>query len=290
MDADLKAARDAERKAAELDHLGPRVGAGATIWARAIQDVLPLHESARERFATNDASLEVWERFHATGLTLIVAVAQVLAFAGRVESLTHDAEIVAELTQAGLRKQTIRKTVSVLAMVLDHHGVQPNPARDRRVKLPREEKRELTQPTAADVLAVHSLLPSVYRLPLLVLDATGMRVGEMETLTWGDVDERRGRWRLRSSETKTRAARWVSPPQSCSLPSSRSARATTAYPTGPSSEASALTASEPRSRAPAQRRASRRSRPTTCASAASRSCTRRDSPGRASASSSATPT
>ena len=96
-------------------------------------------------------------------------------------------------------------------MVLDHHGVQPNPARDRRVKLPREEKRELTQPTAADVLAVHSLLPSVYRLPLLVLDATGMRVGEMETLTWGDVDERRGRWRLRSSETKTRAARWVQP-------------------------------------------------------------------------------
>jgi integrase len=124
----------------------------------------------------------------------------------------HVAGLVSELAEAGLRKQTIRKTVSVLAMILDHHGVQPNPARDKRVKLPREEKRELTPPTARDVLAVHGLLPPRYRLPLLVLDATGMRVGELETLAWGDVDERRRRWRIRSSETKTRAARWVSPP------------------------------------------------------------------------------
>jgi integrase len=121
-------------------------------------------------------------------------------------------ELVAELTEAGLRKQTIRKTVSVLAMILDHHGVQPNPARDPRVKLPREERRELNPPSAADVLAVRRLLPSRYRLPLIVLDATGMRVGELETLTWGDVDETRGRWRIRSSAAKTRAARWVSPP------------------------------------------------------------------------------
>jgi integrase len=30
-----------------------------------------------------------------------------------------------------------------------------------------------------------------------VLDATGMRVGELEAFAWGDVDERRGRWRVR---------------------------------------------------------------------------------------------
>jgi integrase len=28
---------------------------------------------------------------------------------------------------------------------------------------------------------------------VLVLDETGMRVGELEALTWGDVDEPRGR-------------------------------------------------------------------------------------------------
>jgi integrase len=27
-----------------------------------------------------------------------------------------------------------------------------------------------------------------------VLDATGMRIGELEALTWGDVDEPRQRW------------------------------------------------------------------------------------------------
>jgi hypothetical protein len=39
-----------------------------------------------------------------------------------------------------------------------------------------------------------------------------MRVGALDALTWADVDERRGRWRVRSAVAKTRAARWVSPP------------------------------------------------------------------------------
>jgi integrase len=38
------------------------------------------------------------------------------------------------------------------------------------------------------------------------------RLGELETLKWEDVDERRGRWRIRSSAAKTRAARWVTIP------------------------------------------------------------------------------
>ena len=81
-----------------------------------------------------------------------------------------------------------------LAMIFDHEDVQPNPARGAR--LPFEQKRELQPPTADHIEAVHRLLPSRYRLPLLVLDATGMRLGELEGLTWGDVDEQRGRWRV----------------------------------------------------------------------------------------------
>src|SRR5947209_3772531 len=42
------------------------------------------------------------------------------------------AELVGALSEAKLRKQTIRKTVSVLAMILDHEGIQPNPARDKQ--------------------------------------------------------------------------------------------------------------------------------------------------------------
>jgi site-specific recombinase XerC len=91
------------------------------------------------------------------------------------------AELVASLHSDGLKKQTIRKTVSVLAMVLDHARVQPNPARDKvTVRMPREERRIVEPPTAAHVEAVVGLLPSRYRLTVLVLDATGMRVGELD--------------------------------------------------------------------------------------------------------------
>jgi integrase len=51
-----------------------------------------------------------------------------------------------------------------------------------------------------------------YRLPLLVLDATGMRVGELEQLRWGDVDEQRGRWRVLRTVAKTGYGRWIAVP------------------------------------------------------------------------------
>jgi len=97
-----------------------------------------------------------------------------------------------------------------MAMVFDHAGIRPNPARDRvRIRLPRELRPEIAPPPAEHVLAVHSLLPSRYRLPLLVLDATGMRLGELERLAWGDVDEPRGRWRVSQAVSKTGRGRWV---------------------------------------------------------------------------------
>ena len=119
---------------------------------------------------------------------------------------------MARLHAAGLKRQTIRKTVSVLAMILDHAEIRPNPARDKlTVKLPRQERRHVEPPTAADVDAVVRLLPARYRLPVLVLDQTGMRVGELEALTWGDVDDRRGRWRAAASVSKTGRPRCVTP-------------------------------------------------------------------------------
>ena len=124
------------------------------------------------------------------------------------------AQLVADLHADGLRKQTIRKTASVLAMILDHAAIQPNPARDKlTVKLPREERRHVQPPTGEHVEAVVRLLPTRYRLPALVLDATGMRVGELERLTWGDVDEPRGRWRVSAAVAKTGRARWVQVPE-----------------------------------------------------------------------------
>jgi integrase len=127
------------------------------------------------------------------------------------------AALVSQLDDGGLKRESIRKTVSTLAMILDFAGRagERNPARDRlTVKLPREAREEPKPPTAEQVLAVHALLPRVYRLPLLVLDATGMRVGELEALTWGDVDEARSRWRVSRAVAKTGQARWVGVPES----------------------------------------------------------------------------
>lgn len=88
------------------------------------------------------------------------------------------AGFVAELHAAGLKRETIRKTLSTLAKVLDHAGRrgEANPARDRHtVELPYEERDEPKPPTAEHVLAVCRLLPTRYRLPLVMLDATGDR-------------------------------------------------------------------------------------------------------------------
>jgi integrase len=147
--------------------------------------------------------------------TYDVALGRILPTLGTASldtiTVTNVAELVARLHADGLKRQTIRKTVSVLAMVLDHARVNPNPARDKQtVKLPREERRQLQPPSADHVTDAVRLLPSRYRLPTLVLDATGMRIGELEALSWGDIDEPRGRWRIATS--KTGRPRWITPP------------------------------------------------------------------------------
>jgi integrase len=126
----------------------------------------------------------------------------------------HDvAAMVATLVGEGLKPSFIRKIAQATAMLFDHAGVTPNPARDKTiVRLPRDRRPEIAPPTAEHVHAVHRLLPSRYRLPLLVLDATGMRLGELEALSWGDLDEPRGRWRVSQAVAKTGQARWVPVP------------------------------------------------------------------------------
>jgi integrase len=130
----------------------------------------------------------------------------------RIDTITTTdiTDVIAALTVKGRKRETVRKSVLVLAMILDHSGISPNPARDKvHVKLPKQKRVEVQPPSGEHVLAVHHVLPARYRLPLLVLDATGMRLGELEGLNWGDVDEPRGRWRVSAKVSKTDTARWV---------------------------------------------------------------------------------
>ena len=90
--------------------------------------------------------------------------------------------------------------------------MDPNPARDRRVRLPYEEQVELIPPSAEHVEAVFLRLPEVHRLPLLWLDWSGARVASVDLTLVGDYDEPRRRVRLRKAATKTRSALWIDLP------------------------------------------------------------------------------
>jgi integrase len=145
-----------------------------------------------------------------------VALGRVLPILGdrRLDELTIDDvnALVIELARAGRKRETIRKSVKYLAAVLEERGIEPNPARDKRVRLPHAEPVELEPPTSEHVAAVVRLLAPTYRLPLLWLDWSGARVSSVETALVGDYDEHARRVRLRASTTKTRAALWVDLP------------------------------------------------------------------------------
>jgi integrase len=123
------------------------------------------------------------------------------------------AALVTALSAKGRKRETIRKAVSVLRRCSTSPASLQTRPTTRQVRLPRRDAEEPQPPTAAHVEAVYRLLPTGHRLPLLVLDATGMRLGELEQLTWGDVDEQRGRWRVSQAVSKTSRARWVQAPR-----------------------------------------------------------------------------
>ena len=148
-----------------------------------------------------------------------VQLARVLRLLGSrpVDEITTAdvAGLVTSLHEAGRKRETIRKSLTVLAQVLDFAGIKDNPARDRiHVRLPRQEREEPNPPTAGQIEAILPLMPRLYALAVLVLDATGMRVGELEEkgLRCGDLDEPNTRWRIRRAVEKGRRGRWVSLP------------------------------------------------------------------------------
>jgi integrase len=123
------------------------------------------------------------------------------------------ADLVGRLVDDGKARESIRKSVTALAMVLDFAEISPNPARDRvKVKLPLEEPEEPEPPSAEHVEAAGAVLTVPYLVATLVLDATGARVGELEAARLGDLDESRQAWLVRAAVSKTRRPRWVEIP------------------------------------------------------------------------------
>jgi integrase len=120
---------------------------------------------------------------------------------GAVSSLADD-----------LSPLSVRNYLGTLRQVLDFADLDPNPARDRRVKLPRPEKNVPNPPSAGEVATIVENAPRRWRLAIRVLEQTGMRVGELVALEWGDVDRANLRLRIRTGKTAA-ARRWVAVPE-----------------------------------------------------------------------------
>ena len=110
----------------------------------------------------------------------------------------------------GYKRETIRKTCTALAMVLDHAGVDPNPARDRatsscRARSPRSRTRR--PPSTSRPSTGCSRRSTGCRCSGSTGRAPASSV-DRPTLV-GDYDEPRRRVRLRAATTKTRRALWV---------------------------------------------------------------------------------
>jgi len=94
-------------------------------------------------------------------------------------------EIAAALAR-DMKPGSVEKWFTTFRLVLDFANVDPNPARDRRVKLPGYVRDEPVPPTARHYLAIlEAMRPERHRLPLVLIEQTGMRVGEVLELAWG---------------------------------------------------------------------------------------------------------
>ena len=122
-------------------------------------------------------------------------------------------DVQAWVSGSGLSPGSLRPYIATLRLVLDYAGIEPNPARDKRVKLPELELDEINPPTTKQFLAVLERLSDRWVLPLITLEQTGCRSSELASLAWGDVDVAENRFRLRAARTKSRRARWVQVPE-----------------------------------------------------------------------------
>jgi integrase len=118
---------------------------------------------------------------------------QTIDFAEIQEWITSNTKALEN--EAGLEPSSLSRYFATLRQLLDFAGVEPNPARSRHVKLPRIVQEEVDPPTAKQTQAILERVGPRWILPLVVLEQTAMRSGEVAKLVWGDVDVVESRFR-----------------------------------------------------------------------------------------------
>jgi integrase len=111
-----------------------------------------------------------------------------------------------------LKPASLARYLATFRLILDFAGAEPNPARDRNVRLPRIEVAIVEPPSAEQVETIIVNVPARWRLPLRTLEQTGSRVGEIHDLEWRDVDLAESRFRVRQGKTAA-ARRWIAVPE-----------------------------------------------------------------------------
>lgn len=124
-----------------------------------------------------------------------------------VKALTRtdiERHVADDLVASGLSTGSIRNAMTTLKQILDHAGCDPNPARSRAVKIPKEQRKTVSIPTREEAERIKAAATGEYPLVIRMLEATGARAGELCAMEWDDVDLDRARWLIRG--TKTRAS------------------------------------------------------------------------------------
>lgn len=117
--------------------------------------------------------------------------------------------VLADRHKAG----TVGLYLLTFRLLLDYAGVDPNPARDPRVKKPKLVREEPNPPSAEHVEAILAALGAKWRLLFVTVEQGALRLGEAVSLRWQDVDAANLRLRLPRSATKRDKARWVYLPE-----------------------------------------------------------------------------
>jgi integrase len=108
---------------------------------------------------------------------------------------------------------TVQIYLIAFRLLLDFAQVEPNPARDPRVKLPKHTREEPNPPSAEHLVTILKAMPERWRLLFITIEQGALRLGEAVGLRWADVDAAGLRLRLPRSATKRDRARWVYLPE-----------------------------------------------------------------------------
>lgn len=127
-------------------------------------------------------------------------------------TVSEIAEWIASLS-AERKPGTLQQYLIAFRLLLDHAEVDPNPARDPRVKLPKHVREEPNPPSAEHVDAILGALAEKWRLLFVTIEQGALRLGEAVSLRWADVDAAGLRLRLPRSATKRDRARWIYLPE-----------------------------------------------------------------------------